>query len=138
MTTREARHTRPAANGNGSRRKTRVLLVEDNVDGREALEALLSFWDFEVMTAEDGMQALELAQSEAPEVAILDIGLPKLDGYEVARRLRTAMNGHGPRLIALTGYGQPEDRHRALEAGFDLHLVKPVNPAELHRILSNL
>lgn len=138
MTTREAIQTRPAANGNGSRRKTRVLLVEDNVDGREALEALLSFWDFEVMTAEDGMQALELAQSEAPEVAILDIGLPKLDGYEVARRLRRTMNGHGPRLIALTGYGQPEDRDRALEAGFDLHLVKPVNPVELHRILSNL
>lgn len=115
--------------------KPRVLVVEDNDDGREALVALLKVWGFDVQAAEDGRQGLERALADPPPVIILDIGLPKLDGYEVARRLRQTCNGSTPRLIALTGYGQPEDRRRALEAGFDLHLVKPVQPSRLRRIL---
>lgn len=115
--------------------KPRVLVVEDNEDGREALVALLKVWGFEVQAARDGRQGLETALADPPPIVILDIGLPELDGYEVARRLRQACNGHTPRLIALTGYGQPEDRRRALEAGFDLHLVKPVRPTELRKIL---
>lgn len=114
--------------------KKRILVVEDNPDGREALEALLKLWNFDVQTAGDGRRGLEIALEDPPPVAILDIGLPDLDGYEIARRWRQSSNGSS-RLIALTGYGRPEDRRRALEAGFDLHLVKPIRPADLRKIL---
>lgn len=127
----------PNLNPSGSEPATPnpVLIVEDNPDGREALVELLSLWNFDVRAAEDGREGLEMALQEPPAVAIIDIGLPKMDGYEVARRLRQGLNGHAPHLIALTGYGRPEDRKRALEAGFDLHLVKPVQPTKLHDIL---
>lgn len=114
--------------------KKRILVVEDNPDGREALEALLKLWNFDVQTAGDGRRGLEIALEDPPPVAILDIGLPELDGYEIARRWRQSSNGSS-RLIALTGYGRPEDRRRALEAGFDQHLVKPIKPADLRKIL---
>jgi signal transduction histidine kinase/CheY-like chemotaxis protein len=103
----------------------RILLVEDNRDVREGLKSLLEEEGHEVWAAGDGVEGVELALIHPPEVALVDIGLPRLDGYAVARSLREAL---GPQvlLIALTGYGLPEDRRRALESGFDAHLTKPV------------
>jgi signal transduction histidine kinase/CheY-like chemotaxis protein len=104
----------------------RILLVEDNPDVREALQELLEAAGHEIETAEDGVSAIERALTREPEVALVDIGLPGLDGYEVARRIRQKL---GPRilLVALTGYGLPNDRMRALESGFDAHLTKPIS-----------
>jgi PAS domain S-box-containing protein len=112
----------------------RVLVVEDNDDAREMLRNLLHLFGHEVHEACDGAAGIELARRLRPDAALIDIGLPGIDGYEVARRIR----GDVPaaRLVALTGYGQPEDRERALAAGFDVHLVKPVDPEQLERLLS--
>jgi CheY-like chemotaxis protein len=114
-----------------------VLLVEDNADAREALRALLELDGYDVEAAADGVKALEIIRARSPHVAVIDIGLPGVDGYEVARRIRD-LQVPQPALIALTGYSQPEDRRRAKEAGFDAHLVKPVDPAELTRVLSTI
>lgn len=114
----------------------RILLIEDNDDAREMMVAILEMRGFEVIDAADGRTGLELVKSSRPDVAILDIGLPELDGYEVARRIR-ADHDIGPiRLIALTGYGQDEDKRNALDAGFDDHLTKPLSPAKLIEILN--
>jgi len=121
--------------GAGHQKRRRVLLVEDNEDAREAVRLLLEMAGHIVFTSDSGLTALEAAIQCEPDVVLVDIGLPDFDGYEVARRLR-AKFGAAIRLIALTGYGQPQDRRRAIEAGFDGHLVKPVNPDELPRILS--
>lgn len=112
----------------------RVLIIEDNNDGRESLQALLKLLGYRVETAKDGPSGLEKALAWRPEVVLLDIGLPGLDGYQVARQLRSAFRDQ-IRLIAYTGYGRPDDRRRAFETGFDAHLVKPVNIAELCRTL---
>jgi CheY-like chemotaxis protein len=112
----------------------RVLVVEDNRDCRETLCFLLTLAGFQVEQAGDGQEGVRKALAWRPEVAVVDIGLPLLDGYEVARRLREAL-GRRILLIALTGYGQPEDQHRAFAAGFDHHLTKPANPDELVRLL---
>jgi signal transduction histidine kinase len=111
----------------------RIVIVEDDPDGREALRLLLVRSGFEVHEAIDGESGLELVQRLQPDVVLLDIGLPGLDGYEVARRLRSTPKC--PRLIAITGYGRPEDRERSMQAGFDQHLIKPVNYQELQRAL---
>src|SRR5262249_37071672 len=111
-----------------------ILLVEDNPDARDALRALLEVSGHHVEVAADGPSGIELARQVHPDVTLVDIGLPGLDGYEVARTLR-AERGEALRL-ALTGYGQPPDRRRALEAGFDAHLVKPVEADALNRILA--
>lgn len=111
-------------------RKRRVLVVDDNKDGAESLGMLLRMWGHEVRLAHDGATALRLAAAEPPDVLLLDIGLPGLDGYEVARGVRAA-RGRQPVLVALTGYGQEEDRRRTREAGFDHHLTKPVDPEQL-------
>ena len=113
----------------------RVLVVEDNPDTRESLRTLLRGWGHEVEVAGDGAQGLAKALGWRPEVAVLDIGLPRLDGYEVARRVRPAVGGE-VRLIALTGYGAAEDRQRAFAAGFDHHLTKPADPEELRRLVA--
>jgi CheY-like chemotaxis protein len=113
----------------------RVLVVEDNPDTRESLRSLLRAWGHEVEVAGDGAQGLAKALGWRPEVAILDIGMPQLDGYEVARRVRPAAGGE-VRLIALTGYGSAEDRQRAFAAGFDHHLTKPADPEELRRLVA--
>ena len=113
----------------------RILIVEDDVDGREALRMHLVMSGYEVHEAHDGESAIELVQGVQPEVVLLDIGLPGVDGYEVARRLRKAPAC--PRLIAVTGYGRPEDHQRAITAGFDLHLTKPLNYEDLHRALQS-
>jgi CheY-like chemotaxis protein len=108
----------------------RVLVIEDNRDGRETLCTLLELVGFKVEVAADGAQGLNKALSHPPDAAIIDIGLPALDGYQVAQKLRSVF-GRNILLIAHTGYGQPEDRRRALEAGFDVHLTKPVDFREL-------
>lgn len=114
----------------GARRLLRVLVVEDNPDGREMLCLLLRMVGYEVVAARDGVEAVEVALRERPQAAVIDIGLPRLDGYAVAQRLRAAL---GPNifLITHTSHGRPEDRQRALQAGFNVHLVKPVEPREL-------
>jgi CheY-like chemotaxis protein len=112
-----------------------VLVVEDNADAREVLIQLLAMDGHQVEGAASGRQALDLALRHRLDVALVDIGLPDMSGYDVARALRAA---GGPRvhLVALTGYGQPADRQRARDAGFDAHLVKPVDPDELARVLA--
>ena len=114
-----------------------ILIVEDNVDARDALGALLELEGHVVAAAGEGHEALELVRATDPDIALVDIGLPGIDGYEVARRVR-ALDGRRPVLIALTGYGQPEDRRRASEAGFDGLLVKPVDPTALTTLLATL
>jgi CheY-like chemotaxis protein len=108
----------------------RVVVVEDNPDLREQMVALLEDFGHRVESASDGLSGVESITRARPEIALVDIGLPGLDGYEVARRVR-ALLGPEIGLVALTGYGQPEDRQRALEAGFDAHLTKPVTGARL-------
>jgi CheY-like chemotaxis protein len=115
----------------------RIVLVEDNADARDAMRALLEVSGHRVEIAADGPSGIELARRVRPDVTLVDIGLPGVDGYEVARRLR-ADGGAGLRLVALTGYGQPEDRARALDAGFDAHLVKPVEAEDLNRVLAGV
>jgi CheY-like chemotaxis protein len=111
----------------------RVLIVEDNADARESLSSLLALEGHEVLEAADGEAGLELALRLRPDAALVDIGLPVMDGYEFARRLRA--RGASLWLVALTGYGQPADRQRALEAGFDGHVVKPISADDLVRVL---
>lgn len=134
----------PEARGDGSAGgaarpylRKRVLVVEDAADIRESLGMLLERWRHEVRYATDGREGVALATEMRPDVAIIDIGLPGLDGYEVARRIR---GGPQPwarhvKLLALTGYGDANDRRRALESGFDEHLLKPVEPAILEQLL---
>jgi signal transduction histidine kinase len=117
-------------------RRRRILVVDDNVDGAELLAALLRLDGHLVALAFSGLEALERAQSFLPDVALIDIGLPGLDGYEVARRLRDSTGHDAPQLIAVTGYGRDQDRERARAAGFDAHLVKPVEFPALQRALS--
>jgi two-component system CheB/CheR fusion protein len=116
-------------------RPRRILLIEDNADAREAMCALLELDGHHVQAAADGPQGLELARTEPPEIVLIDIGLPGMDGFEVARRMRAL--GDPVVLVALTGYGQPEDRRRTQEAGFDAHLVKPVDPTDLTHALAS-
>jgi two-component system CheB/CheR fusion protein len=127
-----SRHTTPAPAAAVIGR--RVLIVEDNDDAREMLRILLEREGHEVFVAADGAEGIKLASRVQPELALIDLGLPIIDGYEVARHIRRQL--HQPeRLIALTGYGQAEDRQRCLEAGFDEHLVKPVDPGRLTELL---
>jgi signal transduction histidine kinase/ActR/RegA family two-component response regulator len=114
-----------------------VLVVEDNDDARETLASLLELAGHRVETASDGLQGLEKALAIQPEVALLDVGLPRIDGYELARRIRACGSIRRPFLVALTGYGLPEDRQRALDAGFDAHVVKPVDPVVLAQLISS-
>jgi two-component system, sensor histidine kinase len=113
----------------------RVLIVEDNPDAQEALTCLLKLWGHEVHVADDGPAGIESAIRLRPEIALVDLGLPTVDGYEVARRIRATLALASPLLIALTGYGAPEQRSQALAAGFDLHIVKPVEPERLAALL---
>ena len=113
----------------------RILVVDDNVDAADTLAELLQTWEHTVWQAHDGLSALKAAEEHHPDVVLLDIGLPGMDGYEVARRLRTGPLGPTLTLVALTGYGQASDRSRAMEAGFDKHFVKPVDIDGLENFL---
>jgi len=115
-----------------------ILLVEDNPDIRETLKDLLELHGHRVEEASDGRSAVDMVLSQRPQVALVDIGLPELDGYKVAELVRASAGGANTRLVALTGYGHPEDRKRALDAGFDAHLVKPVSSDDLSQILKKL
>lgn len=121
-----------------SRRGRRILLADDNEDALDSLAALLENDGHQVYTAADGARALELACECRPEVMLLDIGMPLLDGYEVARRVREQSWGRGTVLIALTGWGQDEDRRRSREVGFDSHLVKPLDLDALAQLFAHL
>jgi signal transduction histidine kinase/DNA-binding response OmpR family regulator len=121
----------PRARSNGHRAQLRIAIIEDNPDIRETLRELLELGGHEVVEAEDGVRGIELVLARQPHVAFVDIGLPGLDGYEVASRVRD----RGTRLVALTGYGGAEHQNRAAGAGFDAHLVKPVDLAALYRVL---
>jgi PAS domain S-box-containing protein len=113
----------------------RILVVDDNIDAARSLEMLLKSLGHETLVMHDGADALRAAREYRPSIVLLDIGMPGLDGYEVARRLRTMEGGESLRIVAVTGWGQDADRERSREAGFDLHLVKPVEPRELVRAL---
>ncbi|HEY6910198.1 MAG TPA: response regulator [Myxococcales bacterium] len=127
---------RRSANADPGRK--RLLLVEDNPDIGETLRDLLQLLGHRVELVGDGLRAVQTALATQPDAALVDIGLPGIDGYEVARRVRASDEGKALVLVALTGYGRPEDRERALAAGFDAHLVKPVDPEELNEVLATL
>lgn len=116
----------------------RVLLVEDNMDTLATMAALLRFEKYEVMTAHDGQMALEMAKLLPPDVVLLDIGLPGMDGYKVAEALRNQDPGRTLYIAAVTGYGKAEDKKRAAEAGIDAHLTKPAAPAAIVQLLEKV
>jgi len=118
--------------------KRRLLVVDDNRDAAESMSMLLQMWGHEVLFAYDGPSALETAEQWQPEAVFLDIGLPGMDGYEVAARLRELPHAKGAVLIAITGYGQDDDRLRSQRAGIDHHLVKPVAPDALRSLIDSL
>ena len=112
-----------------------ILVADDSVDAAESLAMLLEFEGHVVRIAHDGEQALQVAAGQPPEVAILDIGMPGTSGYDVARRMRAQPWGRDMLLVAATGWSQAEDRRRALEAGFDRHVTKPMDATELAQSL---
>lgn len=118
--------------------KRRLLVVDDNRDAADSMSMLLEMWGYEVAAAYDGPSALETAQQWRPEAVFLDIGLPGMDGYEVAERLRELPQVNHLVLIAITGYGQEDDRRRSQRAGIDHHLVKPVAPDALRSLIDSL
>ncbi len=138
----EADVARPNGEDRGARSgplvKRRILLADDNSDALESLATLLELGGHDVVTATNGALALECAERHRPEVMLLDIGMPMLDGYEVARRIRVEPWGRKITLVALTGWGQDSDRRRSREAGFDSHLVKPLDVDKLTELLARL
>jgi CheY-like chemotaxis protein len=116
--------------------RSRVLIADDNRDAADSLSMLLELAGHEVRVAHLGRAALSLAQAFRPDVALLDIGMPDLSGYEVARELRREPWGQGIMLIALTGWGQEKDRQEALEAGFNQHVTKPIDPDQIETLIS--
>ena len=128
----------PAAAQAGQARPLRLLVVDDNVDAAATLAMLLEVCGYEVMVENDSLRALERALRECPDACLLDIGLPEMDGNELARRLRADQRTRPALLVAITGYGQEQDRRAALEAGFDHHMVKPVDLDRLAAILAGI
>jgi two-component system CheB/CheR fusion protein len=126
--------SRPAARS----KIKRIVVVEDIDDARKMLVALLEADNYQVYSAADGEAGLQMILREKPDLAIVDIGLPKLDGYEVARRVRIQIPSSETRLVALTGYGQDSDHENVMRAGFDTHLVKPLNHTRLEKILAGM
>jgi CheY-like chemotaxis protein len=120
-----------------SRTRRRIVVADDNEDSAVALAELLELFGHEVWTANDGVEALERAAEVQPDMVVLDLGMPRMDGFEAARRIRETPACKGALLVALTGWGQDSDRQRTREAGFDKHLVKPVDPAALSALLAS-
>jgi CheY-like chemotaxis protein len=112
-----------------------VLVIDDNVDAADTLAALVTALGGDAQTAYDGRSGLRRASEHHPDVVLLDIGMPDMDGYETCRRLRCAPYGAHVFVVAVTGWGQPHDRDRALAAGFDAHLTKPADPRVLEALL---
>jgi len=125
----------PAPRAEDAPAPRRVAVVDDNEDSAEGIAMLLRLDGHDVATAHDGLEAVALAERFRPEVVFLDIGLPGINGYEAARRIRALPGGREIRLVALTGWGQQEDRRKSAEAGFDRHLVKPVEPGDLEQAM---
>jgi two-component system, chemotaxis family, CheB/CheR fusion protein len=117
--------------------RRRVLIVDDNEDGAESLAMLLEFDGHETHQAHDGISAIDAAERLRPDVVLLDIGLPRLNGYEVCSRLRQTPWGKRLTIVALTGWGQEEDRDRSTDSGFDAHLVKPVDHDQLLQLIAS-
>jgi len=115
----------------------RIVVADDNEDSAQSFAMLLSFSGHEVRIAHDGAEALNTLREFRPDVAFLDIGMPGLTGYEVAQAVRAEPWGRQVTLIAVTGWGQPDDKLRARSAGFDQHLIKPIDPAEVDRLLDS-
>jgi len=115
---------------------SRILVVEDNADTAESMARLLRLLGYEVQIAHDGPRAIEMALRQRPDFVLLDIGLPGMDGYEVAVRLRQEASCQDAVLIAISGYGRSEDRQRSREAGIDHHLIKPIDHHELLALLA--
>ena len=115
---------------------SRVLVVDDNIDAADSLATLLGVLGYEVRTAYDGPEAIEAADEFQPVVGLLDIGLPKLSGYDIARHVRER-RGRAVLLVAITGWGQEADRQRAMEAGFDYHFTKPADFNKLVRVIED-
>jgi two-component system, sensor histidine kinase len=124
----------PPANGHSG---VRVVLVEDDEDARVVTADLLASFGYKVCSADDGEQGITLIQNEKPDLAFIDLGLPGVSGYDVARSIRHAMGAASPRLVALSGFGQAVDRQRALEAGFDHHIAKPASPEVLQNVVTS-
>jgi CheY-like chemotaxis protein len=118
--------------------RRRVLVVDDNVDAATSLAMMLDLMGCETRTAHDGMEALEVGAGFRPDLILLDIGMPRMNGYDTARRMREEAWGRRVVLVALTGWGQDEDRRRSREAGFDAHMTKPIEPATLDKLLAVL
>ena len=118
--------------------RRRILVVDDNVDAAMSLAMMLKLMGNEAKTAHDGLEALDVAEAFRPDLILLDIGMPRLNGHETAKRIRERPWGKGVMLVALTGWGQEEDRRKSDEAGFDSHMVKPVEPAAVEKLLANL
>jgi signal transduction histidine kinase/CheY-like chemotaxis protein len=118
--------------------RARVLVADDNRDAADTLSAILELDGHEVRTAYDGVQALKIAEQFAPQIALLDIGMPHLDGYQTARRIRDQSWGSSILLVALTGWGQEQDRRQATEAGFNYHLVKPGDPQTIGALIEQI
>jgi CheY-like chemotaxis protein len=130
---------RPASGAPGNPRPRRILIVEDLLDAAITMELLLEMLGHEVEVAADGKAGLEQARRFQPEIILCDIGLPgQLNGYEVARAIRGTARLKNTYLIALTGFGTPEDKAKAMLAGFDLHLTKPIDPATLDSLIAGI
>ena len=118
--------------------RRRILVVDDNRDGASSLAEMLDLMGSDTQTAYDGAQAVEAAEAFKPDVILLDIGMPKLNGYDACRRIRTQPWGRSIVIVAQTGWGQEDDKRKAQEAGFDFHMVKPVDPAAFQKVLAEM
>lgn len=116
----------------------RILVADDNTDSAETCAMLLQLWGHDVRVAADGQETVDVAREFRPEIALVDIGMPRMSGYEVAQTLRGTEWGKDMVLVAVTGWGQDEDRARATAAGFDHHLAKPVDPQRLQPLIEEI
>ena len=130
--------TPPFSHDGTAATKRRILVVDDNLDAAESLATLLKISGHETRMAHDGVEAVEQAETFKPDVVFLDIGMPTIDGHETARRIRSQPWGRDIVLVALTGWGQTEDRRRSREAGFDHHLVKPADPSVVEKLIASI
>jgi len=128
----------PSTQTEREQKRKRLMVIDDNKDAAESMSMLFELWGHEVVCAYDGRAALDTAAKYRPDAVFLDIGLPGMDGYEIAERLRELPESAHAVLVAITGYGQDEDRRRSREAGIDHHLVKPVAPETLYKLLDSL
>lgn len=135
-TNRSAAGRSPAENAPDGKKGLRVLVVDDDTDSAESMALLLRMYGHEVRIAASGIEALAAFRRQQPDVVLLDILLPGMNGFEVARRLQEEPRDKRPLFLAVTGYQEEADRHSTADSAFDLHLLKPVNPQDLQRVLS--